>query len=47
MTVQQLLASLDSAELTEWRAYFDLENERSEPPTDESEVYKKAFNVNG
>ncbi len=28
MTVRQLLSSLDSAELTEWGAYFKIENER-------------------
>ena len=27
MTVRQLLSSLDSAELTEWGAYFKIENE--------------------
>jgi hypothetical protein len=29
MTVKQLLSSLDSRELTEWMAYFKLENERA------------------
>jgi hypothetical protein len=32
MTVRQLLTSLDSAELTEWMAFFKLERERQEVP---------------
>ena len=27
MTVKQLLAGLDARELSEWRAYFQIENE--------------------
>ena len=30
MTVRDLLSRIDSKELTEWRAYFRVENERQE-----------------
>jgi hypothetical protein len=44
MTVHQLLASLDSSELTEWMAYLQLEAEREKPQADDPENWKKAFN---
>lgn len=46
MTVRQLLHSLDSAELTEWMAYFALEADGAKPAaaTDEDELFRKAFN---
>lgn len=44
MTVRQLLRSLDSAELTEWLAYWQLEQERDAPPAaDIPGSLKKAF----
>lgn len=46
MTVRQLLTSTDSAELTEWMAYLQLEAERDKP-TDEAEAWRKAFNAYG
>ena len=45
MTVSQLLESVDSAELTEWMAYLQLEMERDQP--DETEAWRKAFNAYG
>lgn len=47
MTVQQLLSSLDSAELTEWMAYLDLEAAGAKAPAsdqDEDDLWRKAFN---
>lgn len=46
MTVRELLARMDSAELSEWMAYLSLEMERNKPdqPTDETDIWKKAFN---
>jgi hypothetical protein len=44
-TLNELLTTVDSAELTEWMAYLQLEMERDEP--DEQDAWKKAFNVNG
>lgn len=32
MTVRQLLSSLDSAELTDWMAYFEIERRKAEMP---------------
>ena len=31
MTVRQLLANLDSRELSEWMAFFEIENETEKP----------------
>ena len=45
MTVEQLLSSLNSAELTEWMAYLRLEAEQDDP--DESEAWRKAFKAYG
>jgi hypothetical protein len=45
MTVKQLLESLDSAELSEWLAYLQIERDRDKP--DEAEVWKKAFKAHG
>ena len=47
MTVQQMLRSLDSAEITEWQAYFELEREQREPDEDETTAWRKAFNAYG
>lgn len=47
MTVRQLLGALDSAELTEWIAYFQLEAAGQKGEVDEAEVWKKAFNAHG
>jgi len=44
MTVRQLLHSLDSAELTDWMAYFQLEAAGVKPEVDEQEVWRRAFN---
>lgn len=43
MTVRQMLASLDSAELTEWIAFFELEAKKDEPDPDDPETWRKAF----
>jgi len=46
MTVRQMLHSLDSAELTEWMAYLDLEAAGAKQPAseqDEDELWRKAF----
>lgn len=46
MTVSQLLDSVDSAELTEWMAYLQLEHERQNgKPQDEPEdiAWRRAF----
>lgn len=47
MTVRQLLQSLDSAEITEWIAFLELEAGRTQQPAsevDEDELWRKAFN---
>ena len=44
MTVRQLLHSLDSAELTDWMAYLQLEAEGAKPVADEGAAWRKAFN---
>lgn len=44
MTVRQLLHSLDSAELTDWMAYLQLETEGAKPAVDEAAAWRKAFN---
>lgn len=46
MTVRQLLASIDSAELSEWMVYLSLERE-GKAPVSEEEAWKKAFNAHG
>jgi hypothetical protein len=46
MTVRQLLASMDSAEITEWMAYLKVESERDRP-ADDAEAWQKAFNAYG
>ncbi len=47
MTVQQLLRSLDSAEISEWQAFFALASEKDQPVEDEAAAWKKAFNAYG
>ena len=44
MTVRQLLHSLDSAELTDWMAYLQLDAEGVKPVADDSAAWRKAFN---
>jgi len=48
MTVKQLLSSLDSREITEWRAFFRIESDRIKevqngPPVED----KVKFNLKG
>ncbi len=44
MTVSDLLERTDSAELTEWRAYFKAENTKPEPePETVADKIKQAF----
>lgn len=52
MTVSQLLRNTTSAELSEWEAYFQLEQEDRERPADplpsgvtEDDVWRKALNA--
>jgi hypothetical protein len=45
MTVERLLDEITSAELTEWMAFLQLEQQRDEP--DVTEAWKKAFKANG
>lgn len=48
MTVRQLLAAADSAELSEWIAFFELERDGDKPkptPKDEIEAWKMAFGI--
>lgn len=47
MTVQQLLRSLDSAEISEWQVFFALQAEQAEPEVDETAAWRKAFNAYG
>lgn len=50
MTVSQLLRNTTSAELSEWAAYFQLEQEDRERPRDElseDDAWRKAFNAYG
>lgn len=35
---------MDSAEITEWQAYFQLEAEARQPEVDEKANWRKAFN---
>ncbi len=42
MTVEQLLSNIDSVEMSEWLAYFELEAERDQPS--DEDALKKAFN---
>jgi hypothetical protein len=44
-TVGQLLNEISSAELTEWMAYLQVEQERGQP--DPADVWKKAFKADG
>ena len=37
MTVKELLASIDSAELSEWMAYLKLEQERDKPSEEDAQ----------
>jgi len=48
MTVEQLLRSTTSAELSEWLAYFQIEN-AGDTPTDltEEDSWRRAFNAYG
>jgi len=46
MTVRQLLRNMDSVEISEWQAYFQIENEKYDPEKkkgDLNERLKKAF----
>jgi hypothetical protein len=50
MTVEQLLQNTTSAELTEWVAYFQLEQEAEQaqdPEVSEVDVWRKVFNAYG
>ena len=40
MTVRELLVRIDSAELTEWVAYFKLQQEPAKPPGDAPNVLR-------
>jgi hypothetical protein len=46
MTVRQLLASLDSAELSEWLAFMHVQSS-GEKPQDDDAAWRKAFNAYG
>ena len=43
MTVRHLLASLDSQELSEWVAYFNLEKKPTDPQVTNTEKIKAFF----
>ena len=43
MTVRQLLASLDSMELAEWRAFFILEHEEMKELAQREELKREAL----
>ncbi len=43
MPVGEMLARMSSAELTEWMAYFKLENEPEKPKTKASEALRAMF----
>ena len=45
MTVNELLRTTTSAELSEWMAYFQLENEQGQPS--DEEALRKMFNAYG
>ena len=45
MTVEQLLSTVESAELTEWMAFLQIEMERDQP--DPTDTWRKAFNAYG
>lgn len=45
MTVRQLLHNLDSAELTEWLAYFQLEADKDKPDPNDADAWRRAFNA--
>jgi hypothetical protein len=45
MTVNELLRTTTSAELSEWMAYFQLEREQDQPS--EEEALRKMFNAYG
>jgi len=45
MTVQQLLSSIDSAELSEWVAYLQIERDRDKPDPTDPDPWKKALNA--
>lgn len=47
MTVGELLARVDSAELTEWMAFMAIQNAPAEKPMSEEEAWKRAFNAYG
>jgi len=46
-TVGELLDRIDSAELSEWMAFFQLQSEGENAEMSEEDIWKKAFNVNG
>lgn len=43
MTVRQLLTNLDSRELSEWMAYFNIENEQADGKGDIDTKLMNAF----
>jgi len=48
MTVRQLLTNLDSRELSEWMAYFNIENEKIDGKGDDLNTkLLNAFNFGG
>ena len=47
MPVGAMLRQMDSAEITEWMAYFRLESGAPKKPEDEDEVWRRAFNAYG
>ena len=47
MTVRQLLTSLDSAELSEWLAYFQLEHELQRQAELDAKLHKAFGDANG
>ena len=47
MTVRQLLGSLDSAELMEWLAFYQLEQKDGTQDPNDVNTWKRAFGAQG